>query len=286
MMTIAPATGIQIAALIVLVNFLVAIAAKHIAIAVGWPPGFFNLLGNLIAFGVAAAVLFGFTAIRRHVVAELAKPIPANLRTEVLVVALANLTIPFGVMGALALYYIYVAPPPDLFQSLGLAGDPAAQSRSFYSVHGLVQATLLGLIVAPFLEELVYRGLLYKAWERQWGWFPAMLATSAVFGLVHPSHMASAFLGSVVYVCLLRRTGTLWAPICGHSIFNLLIAWPLLGHFVFVKDRGTVGQIESWAFELLCFAIAGAGLSTYVWMARKPWNAEFPATLVLSVRTR
>lgn len=287
MKTSAPASGFQIALLIFLVEFLIAIAAKHIAIAIGWPAAFFNLLGNILAFGVAAAVLFGVRPLRRHFLAELSKPIAHGLRTEVIAVAAAKLAIPFGVMGALALYYIGWAPPPDLFRSLGLASDPAGHYRSFYSAHGLVQATLIGVIVGPFIEELVYRGLLYRAWERQWGWVPAMLATSALFGLVHPSHMASAFLGSVVYVCLLRRTGTLWAPIAVHSIYNLLNAWPLLGHLVFVKERDSVGRLETWIPEILCLVVAATALSYYVWLARNPWNASSspdPPTVVLAPR--
>jgi membrane protease YdiL (CAAX protease family) len=279
------ATGLQIAVLILLAELLVAISAGHIARAVAWPRDHFFALANLLEFGAIAAVLFGVRPLRQYVQDELSRPIPRAMKPEVLLVAVLKPTIAFGAIGALALYHIALWPQADLARELGLTTNPAAANERFYSALGLAHAILIGLIAAPVLEEILYRGIVYRAFERQWGWVSAMLATSALFGALHPSHVVTAFLGSIVYICLLRRSGTLWAPILAHCLYNLLVSWPVLGHVLLARPRVEAVTLSGWTPELLCLAVAAIGVPLYVWLARQP-REEFPVTVVLTAAGR
>lgn len=139
------------------------------------------------------------------------------------------------------------------------------------STAGLVRQVFLAAFVAPVLEELVFRGFLYHAWERQWGWVPAMLLTSVLFGLYH-SYFFSAFFGSIIFVCLLRRTGTLWAPIAVHSVSNLALWYPLVGRHMFPTGVEAQRDISAWKLQLACLLVAAIAIPTYVWLARKHYR--------------
>ncbi|QJR16589.1 hypothetical protein DSM104440_03424 [Usitatibacter palustris] len=191
-------------------------------------------------------------------------------------VSVAKVAIPFAVLGALFLYFQIEGGTADLYGKLPLATDAAAIERRYYTTIGLLYAVVITMIAAPIVEEIVFRGFLYGAWEREWGWIRAMLATSLCFALAHPGAMIRTFLGSVVFVCLLRRTGSLWSPICAHMIYNTLVTWPLLGHVIVVRSHDGIERAESWILEFVCLAFVVVALPIYVWIARTKRTPEAP----------
>src|SRR5207244_1951853 len=157
---------------------------------------------------IALAVLFGIPALRRYCRAELSIPLPPGRKLEVAVVAAAKLSLPLAFAGAIALWYWVSQGGAALENHMLAERNIGREQEAAFSDAGVVRHLLLFSFVGPIVEELIFRGLLYRAWERQWGWIPAMLLTSALFAAYHP-HFASAFLASIVFVCLYRRTGTL-----------------------------------------------------------------------------
>lgn len=94
----------------------------------------------------------------------------------------------------------------------------------------------VAIVVAPIVEELIYRGCLYGICRQYVGRLPAVVFSSVVFAVIHghvpslPGLFALAFALALVY----ERTGSLWAPIGMHALFNSLtvaaaIVWPDLG---------------------------------------------------------
>jgi membrane protease YdiL (CAAX protease family) len=82
----------------------------------------------------------------------------------------------------------------------------------------------LAIVVAPFAEELVFRGLIYPT-VKQHG-FPrlALWGTSLLFAAIHNNLMILlplTFL-AVVLTLLYESTDNLLAPIFAHSIFNFV----------------------------------------------------------------
>ncbi len=87
-----------------------------------------------------------------------------------------------------------------------------------------VALLLLGGLGAPLGEELLYRGMLYGALRRRWGFWGAALVSSLAFGLFHviPLQVLTAMLLGLVLCWVYERSGSLWAPVLVHLVNNLL----------------------------------------------------------------
>jgi len=83
---------------------------------------------------------------------------------------------------------------------------------------------LLGGLAAPVGEELLYRGMLFGALRRRWGFWGAASVSSLAFGLFHmiPLQILMAMLLGVVLCWVYERSGSLWAPVVVHLVNNLL----------------------------------------------------------------
>lgn len=80
------------------------------------------------------------------------------------------------------------------------------------------------IIVAPLVEETIFRGYLYPILKKFTGFIPALIFTSLFFGLIHvhlPALLPLSIFG-LLLVILYEKTKTLWAPIIAHCTFNLL----------------------------------------------------------------
>lgn len=225
------------------------------------------LLGKALPFFLAAAILFAFPKLRRLCREYLEQPIPTDARVEVVIVTLAKLLFPFALIGAFALWHWTNDGENGLAKYVrGWRSEDAEMARAFLPVHLVLTFIGAGLL-APVFEELVFRGLLYRAWERQIGWFAAMLLVSVLFGLYHRQFWSS-FASSIVFVCVYRRTGSLWAPIIVHALGNISLWYPLLGRHVLPRDPSAASDISQWGLHLSLLLAAAIALPWYVCMAR------------------
>jgi membrane protease YdiL (CAAX protease family) len=119
----------------------------------------------------------------------------------------------------LALEYLsgLVLPHPEaqhLVQVLGDADLPVGE---------LAFIGVVSVFLAPLAEEVLFRGIVYPT-IKQLG-YPrlALWLTSLVFGLAHfnlPT-LVPLTCFSLVLIFLYEKTGSLWASITAHSVFNL-----------------------------------------------------------------
>ena len=89
-------------------------------------------------------------------------------------------------------------------------------------------------LVAPVVEEFLYRGLLFWALVRGVGVLGAMIASSALFAVVHlptePQAVAPLFILGMALAYAAYRTRSLVAPTLAHALFNgLMVAGTRLG---------------------------------------------------------
>lgn len=113
----------------------------------------------------------------------------------------------------------------------GSAGEES-QNLSVHSTSPAVYAVLAVVVVliAPLIEETVFRGLLLRTFMHRIGFWPAALASSTIFALFHTYEVATLAgaltLAGVVFVlgftnCLLARwSGRLAAGMIVHALFN------------------------------------------------------------------
>lgn len=104
------------------------------------------------------------------------------------------------------------------------------------TTEGLVLHLLAGAVLAPFYEEVLFRGFALRAWLTTYGTRGAIIRSSLLFVLAHVLFVGGAsfqdaarlaFVGGVARIpvalvlgWLYVRTGSLWAPIGLHAAFN------------------------------------------------------------------
>ena len=76
--------------------------------------------------------------------------------------------------------------------------------------------------LAPLVEELVFRGLLYGWLAGRWGTTVAWLVSSLAFAAAHiePAHAILVLPLGLWFGWLRRRTGSLWPSLVAHMANN------------------------------------------------------------------
>jgi len=126
-----------------------------------------------------------------------------------------------------------------LFQELGLKIEvqPVFELLSMLENIPLkIGLILVAVIGAPFIEELLFRGIFYPFLKAKFGYTPALLITSALFSAfhLHPSGALPLFGLGVAFTLVYEWRGNLFASMVAHSLFNgftLLLLWNQGGLF-------------------------------------------------------
>ena len=208
-----PASGLQIAFLFFALHFLAMLVTRLLADLGSWPANAITLMSQWVTVALESLVLFGIPALRTWCLAALRVPIPAGCWPALASFTVLNVAIPFAVLGGGVVWMLTCAPAGDLPPGYR-TNDPALAWEVTLMPARILYLVLLSWFAGPMLEELVFRGLLFRAFERQWGWFAAATATAILFGLAHPGKMIATGLGGLVLACVLRRTGSPLLPSC------------------------------------------------------------------------
>ena len=222
-------------------------------------------LGRMVPFVLAALLITLVPPIRRQIRAQLSIPIPPDRRREVLLAAGLDVGLGFAWMGAIVVWWSLAEGPLGLMQRVGGGSHEAAMARAL-SVEGVVIYLILAGTIAPIVEEIVYRGLLFPLWERDHGWLPATLMTSALFALYHP-HFVPAFLASVIFTCVYSRTRSLRASILVHACGNLFLYYPLFGRYVVPQGLSAPGDPQAWLLHIAILTIFVVAFPFYVFLS-------------------
>ncbi len=105
----------------------------------------------------------------------------------------------------------------DLFKSFNETSEIVYSGNLFVQI----LATCIG---APFAEELLFRGLVYKRMRTKFNILPSMIFSSLIFGAVHGNivQFVYAFLIGLIVAFIYEKFKTIWAPIIFHAGANLL----------------------------------------------------------------
>ena len=83
---------------------------------------------------------------------------------------------------------------------------------------------ILAVVAAPLFEEFLFRGLVYQGLRRSTGPAVAVLASAALFALVHPPISVIPVFGlGVVAAITFRQTKILWSSIAAHAVYNACV---------------------------------------------------------------
>ena len=98
------------------------------------------------------------------------------------------------------------------------------------SLNEILGIAIYAIVVAPLLEEFLFRGILYRFMKRPFGMGPSIVISSTLFALVHKNTLSFfplLFLGVFLAVSY-ERTGDLRTSIFMHGFFNLIMVFFVL----------------------------------------------------------
>ena len=146
------------------------------------------------------------------------------------------------------------------------------------SIPGLYNGWLIFVIVivAPVVEELLFRGIIFSRWANKWGAKRAIIFSSLLFGVLHLEGTLGAFVFGVVMCLLYLRTRTLLIPIACHMLNNAIAV--ALGIWDF--GLGDSSSLEDFR-SMLWFAVIGLAIATpflflYIYRAWKTLDGGLP----------
>jgi membrane protease YdiL (CAAX protease family) len=130
-----------------------------------------------------------------------------------------------GVLGGLLLglsahgYLVLLQHIPATAEILRKAQEQMAKMpglRMSYAV--------MAVAFAPFAEEYLFRGLLFRALDREWGGWRAVIGSAAFFAIYHPplSWLPVGLLG-VANALLFKKSGRLAPAVILHMIYNAVV---------------------------------------------------------------
>lgn len=119
----------------------------------------------------------------------------------------------------------------------------------------LLQAAAFGLFT-PFVEELVFRGILYARLERAYGLRKAILLSGLLFGIYHESPVQGiyAFVMGCLFALLYAQTGRFLIPFALHGACNLAV--------LCLQWIGGYESVCTPAWAVVFLAVSAAGFLT------------------------
>ncbi|GAW91576.1 CPBP family intramembrane glutamic endopeptidase [Calderihabitans maritimus] len=119
-------------------------------------------------------------------------------------------------MGIILEQLLPVEPKPQPFARLVM------EARNWQQ---LIIPFLIGSVIAPFAEELYFRGFLYPALRVKWGIRWAVFLSALIFGSLHldPVRLIPLAVGGAGLAWIYEISGSLVAPIIAHALWNTIM---------------------------------------------------------------
>lgn len=154
---------------------------------------------------------------------------------------------------------------PDYMASV--LAEPAVEF-DYSTLQGVFVAVLLALVLAPLIEELVFRGVLMQRWSARYGMRLGIVLSAVLFSVAHPASFAH-IPGAIVLGLEYWFTRSLVAAMLVHAANNAVIAALEVAVPGFMTEKYSLAEFrEDAPLGLALFAIA---LVYFVPYFRKRW---------------
>ncbi|MEP0806106.1 MAG: CPBP family intramembrane metalloprotease [Chloroflexota bacterium] len=124
--------------------------------------------------------------------------------------------------GLLPVAYLLILAHNVLLILLGVDTQGTRVLELFSQLDSPLWFMLVGVIFAPMVEELFFRGFLFQGFRSQYGWLKGALLSSLIFGAAHldpAAFLPTAILGFLL-AYMYHRTNSVWLPILLHVLVN------------------------------------------------------------------
>lgn len=126
--------------------------------------------------------------------------------------------------GLLIISYLFILVHNVTLTLLGVDTQGEQILELFGALDSPVWFILVGVIFAPFVEELFFRGFLFQGFRQKYGWVRGALLSSAVFGAAHldPVALIPTFILGLLLAYMYHRSNSVWPGIILHLLINAM----------------------------------------------------------------
>lgn len=158
-----------------------------------------------------------------------------------------------------------VLPPPPWFVELF--------TRIFENDYGVYGAVIKVAIIAPIIEEMIFRGIIMHGLMRNYSPFTAVSVSALMFALFHlnPWQFPATFILGILLGILMYRTRNIILCILGHAINNGLV---LFSVYYFDKIQKTESVPADITGLLVFNTILAAGTLALIFLLSRPVNSN------------
>jgi membrane protease YdiL (CAAX protease family) len=154
-----------------------------------------------------------------------------------------------------------VLPPPTWFWELF--------NKIFESDYGNYGAILKVVIIAPVIEELIFRGVIMHGLMRNYSKFTAIFVSALLFALFHlnPWQFPATFILGILLGIVMLRTRNIYLCILGHAINNGLVFVSI--HYASELERTSFYQSNKANQLIISAIIAAAALALILLLSHR-----------------
>ena len=126
--------------------------------------------------------------------------------------------------GLLIVSYIVILGHNALLTLLGVDTQGDQILQLFAALDSPIWFILVGVIFAPIVEELFFRGFLFQGFRQKYGWVNGAFLSSAIFGVAHldPVALIPTFILGFLLAYMYHRSNTVWPSIILHVLVNAM----------------------------------------------------------------
>jgi len=133
--------------------------------------------------------------------------------------------LPFAlVIGAMSIVAVYSLS----LSAAGIEPDTDLPDAVYDNVLPLTIALILTTLIAPFVEEVFFRGFVYGGLARRFGWVWGAIGSGLLFGAAHIANAGYVYVVppiigiGILFAWAYRYSRSLYTSIAAHFLFNLL----------------------------------------------------------------
>jgi membrane protease YdiL (CAAX protease family) len=125
-----------------------------------------------------------------------------------------------ALLGLIALgYQLLLQHIPPAAELLRKSQEEMAKVPNFK-----ISYAVMAVLFAPFAEEYLFRGLLFRALDREWGGWRAVVGSAAFFAIYHhPLSWLPVGLLGITNALLFKKTGRLAPAVILHMVYNAVV---------------------------------------------------------------
>ena len=124
--------------------------------------------------------------------------------------------------GLLVIAYLFILVHNIILALSGVTTQGETIFQAFGSLNSPIWLILVGVVLAPFVEEMFFRGFLFAGFRQRFGWNKAALLSSTFFALAHlqPVALIPTFILGYLLAYIFHKSNSLWPGIILHFLVN------------------------------------------------------------------